>query len=300
MTDAKPRRTPKEATAAAISAEPVVEAEAAQGEPVAAAVASGAPATKKPPARKKAAPVAADATEGAKAAPVAKKPATRKKAVPVPADGIAEPSTAEAAPVAKKPATRKKAAAPAVGIAEPATAKAAPAAKKPPARKKAVAADASAPASGGRRPGLPLREPGQARKRPTRKATDSVGDGSIDPGEPDAFALAMARRIVDAAEDKKASDIVLLDVRALTAVTDYFIICSGMSERQLGAIADGIAETLKAEQHVLPLGREGGANAHWVLLDFGAAIVHVMATPEREFYQLEKLWADAKVLLHVL
>ena len=271
MTDAKPRRTPKKATAAAISAEPVVEAEAAQGEPVAAAVASGAPATKKPPARKKAAPVAADATEGAKAAPVA-----------------------------KKPATRKKAAAPAVGIAEPATAKAAPVAKKPPARQKAVAADASAPASGGRRPGLPLREPGQARKRPTRKATDSVGDGSIDPGEPDAFALAMARRIVDAAEDKKASDIVLLDVRALTAVTDYFIICSGMSERQLGAIADGIAETLKAEQHVLPLGREGGANAHWVLLDFGAAIVHVMATPEREFYQLEKLWADAKVLLHVL
>jgi len=295
VTDAKPRRTPKKATAAAISAEPVVEAEAAQGEPVAAAVASGAPATKKPPARKKAAPVAADATEGAKAAPVAKKPATRKKAVPVPADGIDG-----AAPVAKKPATRKKAAAPAVGIAEPATAKAAPAAKKPPARKKAVAADASAPASGGRRPGLPLREPGQARKRPTRKATDSVGDGSIDPGEPDAFALAMARRIVDAAEDKKASDIVLLDVRALTAVTDYFIICSGMSERQLGAIADGIAETLKAEQHVLPLGREGGANAHWVLLDFGAAIVHVMATPEREFYQLEKLWADAKVLLHVL
>ena len=161
-----------------------------------------------------------------------------------------------------------------------------------------VDASPSAPAVG-RRPGLPLREPGQARKRPAKKTTGAVGDGSIDPGEPDPTALAMARRIVDIAEDKKASDIVLLDVRALTAVTDYFIICSGASERQLGAIADGISEGLK-EDGVLPLGREGGANAHWVLLDLGAAIVHVMSTPEREFYQLEKLWADGKVLLHVL
>jgi ribosome-associated protein len=150
----------------------------------------------------------------------------------------------------------------------------------------------------GKRPGLPLREPGQARKRPVKKPAEPVGDGSIDPGEPDPVALAMARRIVEAAEDKKASDIMLLDVRALTAVTDYFIICSGQSERQLGAIADGVAEALK-EGGTLPLGREGGANAHWVLLDFGAAIVHVMAPPEREFYQLEKLWADATLLLHV-
>lgn len=163
-----------------------------------------------------------------------------------------------------------------------------------------VESPVSASASEGRRPGLPLREPGQTRARPVKKATDVVGDGSIDPGEPDPAALAMARRIVEVAEDKKASDIVLLDVRALTAVTDYFIICSGASERQLGAIADGVAETLKEEQRVLPLGREGGSNAHWVLLDFGAAIVHVMAVPEREFYQLEKLWADAKVLVHVL
>lgn len=155
-----------------------------------------------------------------------------------------------------------------------------------------------APPSGAKRPGLPVREPGQVRKRPGRKANEPIGDGSIDPGEPDPTALAMAHRIVEAAEDKKASDIMLLDVRALTAVTDYFIICSGQSERQLGAIADGIAEAIK-EDGTLPLGREGGANAHWVLLDFGAAIVHVMAPPEREFYQLEKLWADATLLLHV-
>ncbi len=149
-----------------------------------------------------------------------------------------------------------------------------------------------------KRPGLPVREGGQARPRPGRSATEPVGDGTIDPGEPDPAALAMARRIVELAEDKKASDIMLLDVRALTAVTDYFIICSGQSERQLGAIADGIAEGLK-ETGTLPLGREGGASAHWVLLDLGAAIVHVMAPPEREFYQLEKLWADATLLIHV-
>ena len=162
----------------------------------------------------------------------------------------------------------------------------------------AASAETPPASSGAKRPGLPAREPGQVRKRPLRKATEPVGDGSIDPGEPDPAALAMAHRIVEAAEDKKASDIMLLDVRALTAVTDYFIICSGQSERQLGAIADGIAEAVK-EDGTLPLGREGGANAHWVLLDFGAAIVHVMAPPEREFYQLEKLWADATLLLHV-
>jgi ribosome-associated protein len=112
-------------------------------------------------------------------------------------------------------------------------------------------------------------------------------------------ALALARRIVDLAEDKKASDIVLLEVRELTTLTDYFVICSGGSERQLGSIADGIAEGLKAEGS-RPIGREGGANAHWVLLDYGSVIVHVMASPERDYYALEKLWSEAPLLLRVL
>ena len=108
-------------------------------------------------------------------------------------------------------------------------------------------------------------------------------------------ALAQARRVVELAEDKKGSDIVLIDVHELTSLADYFVICSGGSERQLAAIADGIAEGLKSEG-VLPLGREGAAGAHWVLIDFGAVVVHVFAPPEREFYQLEKLWADAPTL----
>jgi ribosome-associated protein len=115
----------------------------------------------------------------------------------------------------------------------------------------------------------------------------------------DQVALAQARRVVELAADKKASDIILLEVRSLTSLADYFVICSGGSERQLGAIADGIVEGLKADG-VLPLGREGGAGAHWVLIDFGAVVVHVFAPPERDFYQLEKLWADAPTLLHVL
>ncbi len=117
---------------------------------------------------------------------------------------------------------------------------------------------------------------------------------SIDAAE----ALAQARRIVALAEDKKASDIVLIDVSALTSIADYFVICSGSSERQLGAIADGIIEGLK-DDGVSPLGREGAAGAHWVLIDFGAVIVHVFAPPERDYYQLEKLWADAPTLLRV-
>ena len=111
-------------------------------------------------------------------------------------------------------------------------------------------------------------------------------------------ALELARRIVDLAADKKASDILLLGVGQLTTVADYFVICSGASERQLGAIADGITEGLRTEG-VRPIGREGAAGAHWLLLDFGAVVVHVFAPPERDFYQLEKLWAEAPTLLRV-
>jgi ribosome-associated protein len=111
-------------------------------------------------------------------------------------------------------------------------------------------------------------------------------------------ALEIARKIVDAAENKKAADIILLDVTALTSMTDYFVICSGGSERQLGAIADGIADNLR-DEGVRPIGREGGSNSHWTLLDFGMVIVHIFAVPERDYYQLEKHWANAKTILQV-
>src|SRR3954452_1159792 len=135
----------------------------------------------------------------------------------------------------------------------------------------------------------------QQRRRPRRATT---AEATVVVYEPDAEALALARRIVDLAEDKKATDIVLLEIGGLTSLADYFVICSGSSERQLGAIADGIAEALR-DEGVRPIGREGSASAHWMLLDFGAVIVHIMAPPEREFYQLERLWAEAPLLLRV-
>ncbi len=110
--------------------------------------------------------------------------------------------------------------------------------------------------------------------------------------------LDLARRIVELAEDKKAADIVLLDLGELTTVADAFVICSGGSERQIAAIANGILEALR-DEGVKPFGREGTPESHWVLVDFGSVIVHVFTPPERDYYELEKHWSGAKVILRV-
>jgi ribosome-associated protein len=111
--------------------------------------------------------------------------------------------------------------------------------------------------------------------------------------------LDIARRIVELAEDKKAADIVLLDLGDLTTVADAFVICSGGSERQIAAIADGIASELRDDK-TKPIGREGTAASHWVLLDYGSVIVHIFTPPERDYYGLEKHWSEAKTVLRVL
>ncbi len=110
--------------------------------------------------------------------------------------------------------------------------------------------------------------------------------------------IELARRVVALAEDKKAADIVLLDLAELTTLADYFVICSGGSERQLDAIADGIAEGLETDG-LRPIGREGTAESHWVLLDYGWVVVHIFTPPERDYYQLERHWAQAKTILRV-
>ncbi len=110
--------------------------------------------------------------------------------------------------------------------------------------------------------------------------------------------LDLGRRIVELAEDKKAADIILLDLTGLTTMADAFVICSGGSERQLDAIADGIIEGMRAER-VRPIGREGTASSHWVLVDFGAVVVHVFTPPEREYYSLEKRWSEARTILRI-
>ena len=114
----------------------------------------------------------------------------------------------------------------------------------------------------------------------------------------DRAALDLARRVVELAEDKKAADIVLLELAPLTTLADYFVICSGGSERQLEAIADGVISSLRDDK-VKPIGREGTAASHWVLIDFGSVIVHIFTPPEREYYGLEKHWSEARTILRV-
>ena len=116
--------------------------------------------------------------------------------------------------------------------------------------------------------------------------------------EADMPALELARKIVELAEDKKAADIQLLDLTGLTTMADYFVIASGGSERQLEAIADGVISGMRDEK-VHAFGREGTAASHWVLVDFGSVVVHVFTPPERDYYQLEKAWAEAKTILRV-
>jgi ribosome-associated protein len=95
---------------------------------------------------------------------------------------------------------------------------------------------------------------------------------------------------VDALEDVKAQDITVLDVREMTAVTDYMVVASGTSNRHVKALVDNVAEKAKAAGH-RPIGVEGEDGGEWVLLDLQDALVHVMLPKVREFYNLEKLWS---------
>jgi ribosome-associated protein len=95
------------------------------------------------------------------------------------------------------------------------------------------------------------------------------------------------------ADDKKAEDIVILDVRELSSVTDYFIIASGTSEPHLRAIVEEITDKLRAEHGLRPKAIDGTWQTAWVVLDFFDVIVHVMRADVRERYDLETLWGDA-------
>lgn len=100
-------------------------------------------------------------------------------------------------------------------------------------------------------------------------------------------------RVVRAALDKKATDVVVLDLRKTPAFTDFFVLCSGQNPRQVKAIADAVEETMKAAK-VRPAHVEGYDRAEWVLMDYFTFIVHVFSPQTREFYSLERLWGDAE------
>jgi ribosome-associated protein len=111
--------------------------------------------------------------------------------------------------------------------------------------------------------------------------------------------LDLAKRVVELAEDKQAVDIVLLDIRPVSTVADYFVIFSGNSERQLNALTRDITDTVKREAQIKPLHQEGDSASGWVLLDYGDVVVHVLTPTEREYYRIEELWSAALPVVRI-
>jgi ribosome-associated protein len=105
--------------------------------------------------------------------------------------------------------------------------------------------------------------------------------------------------VVDALEERKAEDIVLMDLREQNVFTDFFVICTGTSERQLRALSEAIEETARKEFRMKPPRVEGHAEGGWVLVDFGTLIVHCFSEPQRKRYRLEELWHEGKVMLRI-
>ena len=103
---------------------------------------------------------------------------------------------------------------------------------------------------------------------------------------------------MEAASEKQAIDIVMLDMREGCTFADYFVICSGDTSRQIKAIGEEIDGVLGREG-VAPRRREGTVDSGWVLMDFGDVIVHIFASAEREYYQLERLWSKATPLITI-
>jgi ribosome-associated protein len=119
-----------------------------------------------------------------------------------------------------------------------------------------------------------------------------IGVESLDPTE-------LAHAIVDLVSDKQAEQIVLMDLRSISLMADYFVICTATTDRQAQALLDALEETL-SERGVRALATEGESGSGWVLKDYGSVIVHIFAPEQRAFYGLEQLWRDAPIVLKVM
>ena len=124
-----------------------------------------------------------------------------------------------------------------------------------------------------------------------RLAQISIEQRQLEPAQ-------IARLAVDVASDKKATDIVLLDMQGVSSIADYFVICTGANPRQIRAIATAIDEKL-SEQGVSSYHREGAPDSGWLLLDYGDSIIHIFGPKEREYYRLERLWSNAKTVIYL-
>ena len=120
------------------------------------------------------------------------------------------------------------------------------------------------------------------RTRRSRRRSRPTG---IDPQE-------LARRLAGAARDKQASDVLILDLRGLTAACDFFVVATALSEPHVAAVADALEESAAAEG-VRPWHVEGRRNRRWILMDFVDVVVHLFLAETREYYRLENLWAEA-------
>lgn len=102
-------------------------------------------------------------------------------------------------------------------------------------------------------------------------------------------------KAAQAALRKKAADVVVLELTGLTVIADYFVICAGESTTQVRAIADSVEEEF-LKRGIRPLGIEGREYSHWILLDYGDVVIHVFEEETRQYYELERLWLDAKLI----
>lgn len=127
----------------------------------------------------------------------------------------------------------------------------------------------------------------------------SLGTSELVPRESSLEAQALARRIVEIASDKLATDIVLLDIRPIATVADYFVVASTASERQMQAVVRDLEQTLRNDDGVRPLRVEGRSSSGWVLIDYGDVVVHLFSAEQRSFYRLEELWAAAVPLVRM-
>jgi len=100
-------------------------------------------------------------------------------------------------------------------------------------------------------------------------------------------------------EDKKGENIVLIDLRQIAIFTDYFVVCSGGTDRMIQGLADSAIESIKSEYRLHPR-VEGQAEDGWLLVDYGDIILHIFSPQRRDYYRLEELWSEGKLLLHVL
>jgi ribosome-associated protein len=108
----------------------------------------------------------------------------------------------------------------------------------------------------------------------------------------------MAHTIVNALEEKKGEDILLIDIREIAIFASYFVLCSGTSDRMLKALADSAIEQVK-KQHELTGRVEGRTAGGWLLVDFGDVVLHLFSPERRDYYRLEDLWSRGKILLHL-